>query len=109
MKTQVYYIIRHKTTQQWIPASLQRGRTAVELSSELPPRLFSTKGAAKQSLKWWCDGISYMASETNWLGSNEYMLVTDKKPERKLEDMEVIAVELKEIYEIRNTTQDLSL
>lgn len=86
-----YYMIRQRTTGQWLPHPRQRNKTSACLTTSEPPRLFASHGSAQKALNWWCDGIAYMGYRP-YDGAGEYDLRTDHRPERSREAMEIVEV-----------------
>lgn len=64
-----YWAIREKLTERLMPVPY-RGATRTEFSDHGPPRLFTTIGGAKTSLRMWCKGIWGM--ERLFESTNEY-------------------------------------
>ena len=95
------YIIIDIATQQWIPWSHTRNQTAAELTQDSPPRVFKTKGGAKNYINWWLEGVNY----NEWIGStfdgNAYIDYGLRQcPERKLCELTVVPVSIIERIEL---------
>lgn len=92
-----FYAIRHKPSGTLMPL-LHKGSTHLGLpwGSNRPPRLFMQERMAKVSLVWWLKGRTTTEYRTDWeSGYDETVgLTTEHDPDRKADDMEVVAVTL---------------
>lgn len=94
-----FYAIRHKPTGFFLPSINSRsGSTQVSPREGCVPRLFTTEIHARKTLQIWLKGAwkfkeSY---DTACLNSHTYpfVKVVEKRPERKLEEMEIIQVQV---------------
>lgn len=97
------YVIKHKPSGSYLPhfrGRPGRGGTCVNIGDKGMPRLFANKVAAKNALRWWLEGVvgvkifygdAFEEASESW--------TTEKRPERRAEDMEIVKVELREVKE----------
>lgn len=87
----IFLAIRHKPTQGFLPAVKGYGFTRTTPSLVAAPRLFEKMGPCKQALAHWLEGELY---EGNPNDDGETNLRLIKKPERRVEDMEIVEIEI---------------
>jgi len=95
----VYYAVKHLPTGKFLPCrgSARKGATHLELSDTEPPRLFEKHGHARLSMKNWASGPQYVRWESYGDGGDvEENWYTDPKPERKLDELQVVEMILTE-------------
>lgn len=79
------YIVIDKKTKKYIPQvnSKSKSRTNTELTDKLPPRLFKSKAAAQQSIRWWKSGRWGMYSSSGYMEPPDWYLDVIRAPERE--------------------------
>lgn len=104
-KTPIYYAIKKKRVviDHFLPAA-NKGRggigfTTVEPTCLEPPRLFTSRSAAKRAFTWWLKGPtqarSYVDTDT-WDTADGYSVVLEstKIPYRRSEDYSIVPVRI---------------
>lgn len=90
------YAIRHKPSGAFFPVfkgGQRRGSTNLDLPFVGMPRLFSTKVAAQNCLRWWLKG-AYEVWYGDFDGDYFPREKTTPKDDRKADEMEVLSVDL---------------
>jgi hypothetical protein len=104
-----YWAIRHKPSGGFLPAGRKRGFTHDQPSTELPPRLFTKRRAAKAALRCWLmgDWKEETSGGSSYYGDDYdiYPVPPSKPPaDRKPEEMEVVMLLLVAIEDIGDPT-----
>lgn len=103
-----YFVIRHKPTGFLMPQSSRKrwGYTHDDPTdpNHICPRLFIREQDAKTALTWWLKGVTSKTWTKDWLGEVDEVWSTDPVTsddgalygmvERKVDDMEVVPVEI---------------
>ncbi|KKN65456.1 hypothetical protein LCGC14_0481760 [marine sediment metagenome] len=89
-----YYANRKISTDEYLPDTPGRGKTHVEPSKQLPPRLFISAHDAQVALTWWLKGITSVHRGTDWDGEYDEVWNTESISGRNEDDMEVVPVTL---------------
>ncbi|KKN90044.1 hypothetical protein LCGC14_0231570 [marine sediment metagenome] len=92
------YAILHRPTDKLMPEGPGRGNrgfTHCEPTDNRKPRLFSTSHAAYCALGWWLKGkVKVVHIYDSYDGDDDERWETTSCPERNVEDMEIVGVEL---------------
>lgn len=87
LNNNIFYIIKEVESQRVLPYTPKKiAKTNIELSTDLPPRLFKVKGNAKQALQWWREG--------RWYIDREGDINVQKDSIRKTLNLEIVKVKL---------------
>ncbi len=89
-----YYANRKISTGEYLPDTPGRGKTLVEPSKHLPPRLFMSAHDAQVALTWWLKGITSVYRDRDFDGVYDETWNTESVPGRNKADMEVVPVTL---------------
>jgi len=88
-----FFLIRNGVSGAWLPIAKQRNKTSTPLSTSLPPRLFSSFGAAKQALSWWIAGEFYHIHYYDPARTSEnYGIQKRERAERIIAEMEILEI-----------------
>ena len=92
-----YYAIKHKPTGYYMPEIYaKRGYTHTEplAPSRSTPRLFMSRAGAARALGNWLKGITSVTRTRGdgWEIDDDETWHTEHRPERKAEDMEIVAI-----------------
>lgn len=100
----IYYAIKHVPSGQYIGLPSGRGGRGgtharlVSPEGPYPPRLFHTAHAAKIALTYWLGGpITVTHYRDDWTGEYDEDWHIEPAPERKREDMEIVALKFTEV------------
>jgi len=93
------YAIRQKSTGHFLPQAryARRGGFTHDEpvpATERPPRLFSLARHAKCALTNWLPGSTEVITTYSYDGEPDFDFKTTPKPDRKIEDMEVVPAKL---------------
>jgi len=96
------FAVRHKLSKLFIPRlpkGYRRGGTYLEPTNEREPRLFHNRKAAASFLGNWLRGTAKNHSERSGEFGEDVSVypIYTKQANRKLEDMEIVEFDLKEI------------
>jgi hypothetical protein len=93
-----YFAILHRPSGYYLPF-VGRGATYAEPVNPAvePPRLFTTRGAAKNALRWWLLGVTTVSrTGGSWDNGYEYDETWHTEPveDRRAEDMGIVELHL---------------
>lgn len=93
----IYYAIKHKPSNTYFPlfkSGQRRGSTYIKLPFTGPPRLFTTKVAAKNCLRWWLAGTCKLEYDGGEDGGHYVVGASPGKgdPLRNPVDMEIVEI-----------------
>jgi len=100
-----YFAIRHKPSAALFPCPSggRRGSTYIELPFKGPPRVFATRSAASNCLRWWLAGKPVAEYDFDEFGQSTYPVGASPGPgdeNRKADEMEVIEIELRQVGQL---------
>ena len=92
------FIVRVKDGYAVLPSKRGKGATTVELSTTKPPRLFASRGAAANAIRWWKAGLASQAwsHPTFAFPSEPDGIESLHLPERDEVELEIVPVTLEE-------------
>lgn len=92
-----YYAIREKSTGFFLPQKIKgscRGYTFEVPKAKCVPRLFMSRLGACAALRAWVQGEWYRKFSTSWEGETDEGIEVKPVLNRRVEDMEVIEINL---------------
>lgn len=97
----IYYAIKHKPSETLFPTFVggqRRGSTHIDWPFKGPPRLFTTKQAANNCLRWWLGGPAKLEYDTeDDMGNGSYVIGASPgkgDPTREADAMEILEVNI---------------
>ena len=93
----IFYALRSKKTGFYMPITRSGGKTFDEPRESCVPRLFKRKSDATNALRWWLSGRWFAYPCRDWDDGYGALGHKSSPPSREEQQMEVVALEVKEI------------